>query len=470
MNFTALKKSLALLLSLVMLGLLVACGPATTDEGATTEAPTEDAATEEAPAEEGSGEKTVVNLSTYATSEQTIDYIGQFIETPVEENVDVDLVVQLYPDRNTLLIEVAGGAGPDIMDLDGPTDVVEFVQSERAVPLTDYAEQYGWGDMFMDWAVDSCYYDGVLYSLPTVYEGLGIVYNKTVMEENGWEYPNTVAEWETLMDEILEAGLTPISFGNANYQGAVDWLYSAFTSCYGGVDNLIKVLEGDEKFNENQPLVDSMQMLVDYWQKGYIDNNSQSITDLDAVARLASGDAVMEITGTWVSGTLTADHPDSEWTFRLLPPVNEGDPSIFPVAIGGSYVINANSAPEVQDKSAEVLSYIFSEANAANHYEQIAVSGAQPHPTKWFDPSQLSGLDPKVVELYDVLDTALQSGDVGFCSWTFYPAEARVYMNENTDSLFLDVLTVDEYLTTTQTYIDSALADGTAPQVPHFGE
>ncbi len=42
----------------------------------------------------------------------------------------------------------------------------------------------------------------------------------------------------------------------------------------------------------------------------------------------------------------------------------------------------------------------------------------------------------------------------------------RVYMNENTDALFLGSLTVDDYLAQAQTYIDTAIADNTIPVLP----
>ena len=42
----------------------------------------------------------------------------------------------------------------------------------------------------------------------------------------------------------------------------------------------------------------------------------------------------------------------------------------------------------------------------------------------------------------------------------------RAYMNENTDSLYLDALSLDEYLEKCQTYIDAAIEDGSMPVLP----
>lgn len=84
---------------------------------------------------------------------------------------------------------------------------------------------------------------------------------------------------------------------------------------------------------------------------------------------------------------------------------------------------------------------------------------------KWFDISKLE-MDEKLMAQYELLISAQLNNQIGYCSWTFYPSEMRVYMNENTDSMFLDMLTVEDYLATSQTYIDAAIEDGTIPVLP----
>ncbi len=57
--------------------------------------------------------------------------------------------------------------------------------------------------------LDQCSIDGGIYMLPTNISVYGIFYNKTLMEENGWEIPENFAELEALCAEIREAGLIP---------------------------------------------------------------------------------------------------------------------------------------------------------------------------------------------------------------------------------------------------------------------
>ena len=145
-----------------------------------------------------------------------------------------------------------------------------------------------------------------------------------------------------------------------------------------------------------------------------------------------------------------------------MMPQKEDIGEILPFATGGGYSINANS--KNPDLAAEVLNYLFTSLD--RHYQSINEAGYQPYPLKEFDIAKLEGMDEKLLDQYKLLMDAQKNNQIGYCSWTFYPSEMRVYMNENTDALFLGSLTVDDYLAQAQTYIDTAIADNTIPVLP----
>lgn len=401
-------------------------------------------------------------ISCYLADDNQVAVREKYIDEPLKAAFpDVDIEIKMYSDRQSLQVEVAGGGGPDILDLDGPTDVAEFAKADRVLDLGKYAEQYGWQDMFYDWAYNSCFYNEKLYSLPTSFEGMVMYYNMDVMKENGWEVPKTEDELVELMKKIQEKGIIPITFGNSNYQGAVDWLYSTFTSCYGGPAAVKAAMEGTGKYTD-EPIKESIQTMVDWWQEGWLgDKASQSITNEDMLAFFAEGRAAMMIDGTWASNQLLATYPDCNWDSEMMPQKEEiGE--ILPFATGGGYSINANS--KNPDLAAEVLNYLFTSLD--RHYQSINEAGYQPYPLKEFDITKLEGMDEKLLDQYKLLMDAQKNKQIGYCSWTFYPSDMRVYMNENTDALFLGSLTVDDYLAQAQTYIDTAIADNTIPVLP----
>ena len=244
----------------------------------------------------------------------------------------------------------------------------------------------------------------------------------------------------------------------------MDWLYSSFLSGYAGPAELKKALTGEAKFTDPL-LMESIQQMVDWWKAGYIGNRmSQAITTSNMVAQFANGDAAMMIDGTWVVTELRNVYQDCEWSLELLPELREGVGRVLPLATGGVYVINASS--KHQDTVAEMIDWLLFRS-VDRHIESVEKANYQPYPIVDFDVSKFSAeIDPRLMNMYETLMEGQASGNVGYCSWTFFPSDARVYMNEQTDGLFLDLLTIQEYMETVQGYVDAAIANGTAPVIP----
>ena len=77
-----------------------------------------------------------------------------------------------------------------------------MAQAGQLLPLDDYAEKFGWNERMLPVFLDLGRYDGKLYALPKTYETLGLFYNKTLFDKNGWKAPTTIAELEALADEM----------------------------------------------------------------------------------------------------------------------------------------------------------------------------------------------------------------------------------------------------------------------------
>lgn len=458
------KKLLALCLSVALvMSLLAGCSSGNTSEDTGEKETKATSSAGEKKETNSSGEREKIVISCYLADASQVAVREKYIDQPLKEAFpDVDIEIKMYNDRQSLQVEVAGGGGPDILDLDGPTDVAEFAKADRVMDLGKYADQYGWKDMFYEWAYNSCFYKDKLYSLPTSFEGMVMYYNMDVMNANGWTIPKNAAELETLMKNMQEKDIIPISFGNSNYQGAVDWLYSTFLSCNAGPDNLKKALEGDIKFSDPS-MIEAMNQMVNWWKAGYIgDNASQSITNEDMLAFFAEGRAGMMIDGTWASGQLLVTYPDCNWQADMVPELRSGVGQILPFATGGGYAINASS--KNPDLAAEILNYLFTSED--RHYQSITEANYQPYPLANFDLAKLEGMDEKLLFMYEVLDKAQKENKIGYCSWTFFPSDTRVYMNENVDALFLESLTVEDFLNKAQESIDAAIAEGSTPAIP----
>lgn len=464
------KRFLALCMAGTMAVGMAACG--SDEKGKDAKPPTPAAKTEtedvQAPAaDEGSSDteerSTKITMSTYLTNDSQLAPLKEYVEGAIEDKFpDVDFEFKIYTDRQNMMVEVAGGGGPDILDLDGPTDVVEFAEAEKAVDMSAYAEKFDWKNVISEWAYDTSVYHDKLYSLPAGFEGMGMYYNLGVMEEHGWQVPKNLEELESLMKEIKDAGLIPISFGNANYQGAVDHLYSTMLSCLSGPEVVKKAINGEIPFDDPK-MVAAIDKLKEWWDNGYIsDQASQTITQDDQMAFFAEGRAVMSICGTWWASQLVQTYPDCNWTFEMMPVMNDEAGQLFPLAVGESYVISANS--KNPDICAEILNLLYTDMDT--FYAAVNNGALQPFPIEAFDFKKLEGLDEKVLHTNEVMATASIDGNIGYCSWSFWPAAARTYMNENMDGVFLGSMSPADYMKNTQEYIDEGLEKGTTPVLP----
>ena len=128
-----------------------------------------------------------------------------------DENLSIDFRGDALDKQ--LRIALLSGSGPDIVYTAGPSYVASMAQAGQLLPLDDYAAKLGWNDRILPVFIELGKYDGKLYALPKTYETLGLFYNKTLFEKNGWQAPKTIAELETLADAMKAKGMVPFAAG-----------------------------------------------------------------------------------------------------------------------------------------------------------------------------------------------------------------------------------------------------------------
>ncbi|MEM1485134.1 extracellular solute-binding protein [Oscillospiraceae bacterium PP1C4] len=425
---------------------------------------TSSSASSNASSSASSGEKIKIVLGTDSYVPETAKAYEKYVLEPMRAKFpDVEIEWQQYKDKSVLKSQIAGGGGPDIFSLDGPTDAVEYADSDRILDLTEYSKQFGWKDKFYEWAYNSCVYKDKLYSLPNSFEGMMMYYNDGIFEKEGWKHPTNVKELETLMDAAQAAGYIPIVFGNAGTPSSTDHWFSTSLSCYAGPEALKNALQGKAKWTD-EPIRGAINQMVDWWQKGYITKKaSQSISQSDQLAFFADGKAAMMMSGTWFMGDLTNAYKDVNWSVDIMPSLRDGVEATVPLAVGGCFAVNKNT--EKPEKAVEILNWMFSDMDA--HIASIEKGNLQAFPVKAFDAGSFSGtVDKRMIDMYGKLDQAQESNNVGYCAWTFFPTAVRSYMCENTDGIWLGTIEVDTYLNEVQKLSDKAVAEGKVPQLP----
>lgn len=129
-----------------------------------------------------------------------------FLELAAETYPDIEIELTAYAGGNRTGYSWAQMRGDDIPDIFVTSQILDGdLAKERLVDLSGY-------DFINDFStalLDQVSIDGGVYLLPVNNSMYGITYNKTLMEEHGWELPSNFAELEKLCGEIQEAGLIP---------------------------------------------------------------------------------------------------------------------------------------------------------------------------------------------------------------------------------------------------------------------
>ena len=361
---------------------------------------------------------------------------------------------------------LAGGAGPDVVTTHGPSFAFELAQAGQLLPLDDIAQEEGWSETFVPWALNLGIVDGQLYSLPRDVETLVLYYNKTLFEEQGWEPPTTLVELMTLAEQIDEAGIIPFAHTNEEWRGTNEWFVGEFLNHgAGGPQAVYEALTGTAKWTD-AGFVEAIGMLAEMqangWFMGGLDRYYTTPVD-EANAAFAEGEAAMKIEGTW----WIADAPlffgeeagtTTEWDWVPMP--SASGEAIYDLGIGATASINA--ATEHPEAVADFLTYYF----AADTQARLAVEcGQAPAPVD-IQAEQLSGLDPRYGAILEALNEASSANNYGYTTWTFWPPETETYLIETIERVWGGDMTVEEYLQGMQELFDRERAEGDVPPIP----
>lgn len=365
------------------------------------------------------------------------DYLEQMIADFEAENPNITINVSLTSDpEGQAKQQMAAGGGPDIIVTD-PTSMHVSAAADYLVSLKPYAEEYGWDEKFDGWVEDTLSYNGELYGLPKEMDAMLVYYNQTMFTENGWEIPGSWDELVELCEAMTEQGILPFSFGTANYKQANQWWISQAFAAGLGQDDLHALLQGEMRWDSDE-VRDTVEKLVYLWQNNYIYQDSAAITMDEARSLFTTGRAGMYMSGSWDISQLETANPDFEWDVFQMPAWKDGIDSVLPVAFGGSYSINAKC--ENPDAAAKFFDFMYQPERAAHMAEFGTL-----YPMNGIDISDVD-VSEKTKNVQEFIDESLDAEKIGYCAWTYWPANTDTYSWSNIEAVVLGQTPIDEYL------------------------
>lgn len=317
-------------------------------------------------------------------------------------------VVQTQQMQQTANTALASGTGPDVIFYDaGAGYAGVLAEAELIIPLEDMAEQYGWLDRFPEQSLEATSIDGTLYGLPLQVDLIGMYYNQTLMEQEGFEVPQTVEELKTLCQEASEAGYIPMAFAN-NPGWQAFHQFSMMTTNMIGPDALEALLYENQGSWDSPEVAEAIDTyFVELKEAGCYSEDANALTQDDALAMFLSGQSLMFPTGSWEIQNFTGEQaPEgTEITMMPFPEPEGGQGSYWVSGVGSAYYISANS--EHQEAAGQFLDYLFSPEIAQRWVQEAQYLVPMSVDTSEMDLPQL------FADMIAVLDSAA-SGEIEF--------------------------------------------------------
>lgn len=362
-----------LLAAMLLLGVLAGCTSDTTvtDNQQTTSSETDvpETDTQETDTQETETTPELSGSITLMASQNWIKDVDRELFKAFEEETGVEVKVLLTPDNGyaTLLgTSLAGGSNAvDIFMYAAGGEMRSAGIAEVALDLSNEP----WVDRLEDWAVDANTEDGKLLGFNTWgidYEG--ILYNKTLFEENGWEVPSTWDEFLALCDAIQAEGITPLYESLNGTWHTQSWFYALTPVILEEKPDAVEYLNSskDNKWDDIQAVHDGLaqiQELLGHEPK-YYTNDGQAEDWFGSYTALQNRECAMMFTYASYPLELAANGCTDEWGMFPCPLLD----NTVGVSNGGgiSKYINKNS--QNIDACKALLEFLARDENLETYY------------------------------------------------------------------------------------------------------
>ena len=210
-----------------------------------------------------SSESGKVEVELVSYKPEAVDVFEEIAERFNATHEDIHLTIDSPNEAMTILkTRFIREDYPDIVGIGGDINYSNFLDAELFMDISDLEETGMVKQSYLDIdkELEFIPQEGI-YALPYVANAAGMLYNKDMFEEHGWEIPETWDEFLALCEEIKASGMQPLYFGykdtwtclapwNALAVGLTDsdtcnqvnMGNTTFTAAYGEVAEKMKVL------------------------------------------------------------------------------------------------------------------------------------------------------------------------------------------------------------------------------------
>lgn len=224
------------------------------------------------------------------------------------------------------------------------------------------ADNGSWKNEFIGASLDLGTVDGKILGVPFRSTCTVLVYNKTMMEENGWTVPTNLEDFVALMEEAKNAGLIPlIAPGNPEgFQLASLTKTLAEHELYKSGKLTDSAYLSGRMSDVSEEYAKAGDTIKDWISKGYIDSDALALTAAEASAQFFTEKGLFYFANNNELASLQTNAADAGFELGFMAfPSPEGVPTLlYNYGVDGWMVYSGTKHPE---EAIRFLKYLSSE-------------------------------------------------------------------------------------------------------------
>lgn len=355
---------------------------------------------------EGDNGKVVVEMVQY--KQEAVKVFEELEKKFNETHDDIELRIDSPNDAVTILkTRFIREDYPDIIGIGGDINYSNFLDSDLLMDISDYEglQDIKQSYLDIDKELEFIPEDGT-YAVPYVANAAGVLYNRDLFEEHGWEIPTTWSEFLSLCDEIQAEGLQPFFFGFKDvWTCLAPW--NAISVDLAPSDLCAQVNRGETTFTDNyREVAEKTRKLLDYGQ-----DDPFAYSYNDACTAFARGEAAMYPIGSYAVPQIKSVNPDINIDSFVFPASDAAEENVL--NSGNDLQFSVMKESENKEAAYEVLDFLLEDENV-----QMYLDDQNAVPCKEGDfalPSMLDGMK-----------TYIDEGKVADYQDHHYPSEMSV--------------------------------------------
>ena len=350
--------------------------------------------------------KTEIEIIQYKP--EATDYFDALEEEFNATHDDIHLTIDSPNDASTIMkTRFIREDYPDIIGIGGDINYSYYVDAEILADLSDWEGMSNIKQSYVDIAeaLEFVPTDGTFIA-PYMANAAGILYNRDMFEEHGWEIPNSWDELIDLCEEIEAEGILPFYFGfRDTWTCLAPW--NSIAVDLAPADVCKQVNRGETTFTEEYR--EAAEKYLELMNYGPDDPLAYGYND--ACTAFANGESAMYPIGSYAVPQIQSVNPDMNIDSFVMPANDDPEGNTLNSGIDLGFSVTA--ACENKEAAYEVLDFLYEDDNIQAYIDdQNAIACKEG--------------DYKLGSMLDGMSEYIESGNMTDYQDHYYPSEMAV--------------------------------------------